>query len=195
MIRLTFPQVLAVLHSTRRIDPDKTSAFLARVKHLKRLGFPPGSNTGSGKPVGYTVEQLFQLVIAFELIGSGMPPQRAIQIILSDWKRIRGWIRMAVNPPSPGRTLYFVTNVDALREMSTEGVSDAVRGWEMIHRVFDHALLEHFAHYPGGKSVSNATKLVGEVCELLSRQNIASTAEIHAELENWQATDGHDQKA
>lgn len=192
LVKLGLPDVLAVLHSTRRIHPDKAGMFLARVKHLRRLGFPEGANTGSGKHVEYSLEQTFQLVIAFELIGAGLPPQRAIQITMSDWPRIRGWIAMAAEPPTPDRRIYFVTMVDALRDMSVEGASHDVRTWEMVHRVFDKDLLAHIALYPGAKSVFDATGLVGQVTEQLERRAVTTNLALRGEFSRWRSTGGND---
>lgn len=71
-------EVFAALHM---IAPDKRGAFQARMRHLQRLGFPPGTNTGRGRPAEYGFDQALLLALVFELNELGVSPERAIGIL------------------------------------------------------------------------------------------------------------------
>lgn len=73
---------LAQLHD---VSPSKRSAFAARLKHLQKIGFPIGTNTGKGRPAAYTFEATCQLLVAFELMQFGMIPVQAISYVNRNW--------------------------------------------------------------------------------------------------------------
>lgn len=70
--------LLADLHD---VSPKRLPALRARLKHLKRLGFPAGVNTGRGRPADYNAASVLQLMLALELVEIGLTPERAINLI------------------------------------------------------------------------------------------------------------------
>jgi hypothetical protein len=61
-----------------RVSADKRVAMLGRLKHLQRLGWPPGSNLGKGRRVKYQADQTLLVAWALELIQLGFTPERAV---------------------------------------------------------------------------------------------------------------------
>ena len=72
--------LLAELHS---VPEDRLTALRGRLQHLQKLGFPPGINTGRGKPAEYFPGQLILLLIGVELMALGIPPERAARALLA----------------------------------------------------------------------------------------------------------------
>jgi hypothetical protein len=85
-------QVEALVMSLHDIAPEHEIAFMGRVKHLNRLGFPRGISAGRGTPIKYDADQLFQVLAAFELAQLGASPQRAVQLLEECWSRVRNII-------------------------------------------------------------------------------------------------------
>lgn len=80
-LRFNFGQVERALALTYNIPDDKRSAFASRLKHLQKLGFPPGINTGRGVAATYNAAHLYLLGLALELSQLGLNPERATRVI------------------------------------------------------------------------------------------------------------------
>lgn len=131
-VSLTYAQVETALAGMNRIADDKRIAFKARLKHLQRLGFPPGSNTGTGKRVAYSYMTYIQMVVAVELMQSGIAPARIVRIIEGNWGNMEPDVLFALTPESlwdrfsPPVTseraqFAWVLSLEALRDLSEEG--------------------------------------------------------------------------
>jgi hypothetical protein len=83
-MRLSFAHVEQVLALAHEIRDDKRAAFAARLKHLQRLGFPPGVNTGRGVAATYDIGHLFLLGLALELNQLGLTPERAADVLMNN---------------------------------------------------------------------------------------------------------------
>jgi hypothetical protein len=128
---LTFnhSQVVDVLCHLNQIANDKRATFQARLKHLQRLKFPEGVNTGKGKPAQYKFSHLMQMVIAIELIQAGMTPQVAADLVDANWHGIRQTIYLATAQPNedasfaPPNVIDFlwIATPESLRSLTVEG--------------------------------------------------------------------------
>jgi hypothetical protein len=132
-VELAYADVEGVLARLNRIADEKRTAFRARLKHLQRLGFPAGANTGTGKRAVYDADMLFQLVMAVELIQCGLPPKLIVSVLTHNWTATQHGLlfamvsddlfeRMAPFFKSPD--LAWIIEPEALRELSTEGVGE-----------------------------------------------------------------------
>jgi len=72
---------IAVLHD---VPAERRSAFSHRLKHLQRLGFPKGINTGRGKAATYLPEHVFQMAVAVELLQFGFTPDPAARTVTAN---------------------------------------------------------------------------------------------------------------
>ena len=86
---LGFSEVEAALAELHDVLPERRSAFRARIKHLQKLGFPAGLNTGKGTRAVYTLEAIAKLVAAFEFMQFGMMPATAVNLIETNWSFFR----------------------------------------------------------------------------------------------------------
>lgn len=80
-MNLSYADAVQILIGRHCIAADRQGAFKARLKHLQRLGFPAGVNTGKGRRAVYDWLQIIELNLAFELIGFGLPPELAVDIV------------------------------------------------------------------------------------------------------------------
>lgn len=80
-MQLKTPKVADVLMALHSIPERKRVAFVARIKHFQRLGFPAGTNTGRGRAAPCGPSQLIDLLIAFEMAEVGIEPERAVKIL------------------------------------------------------------------------------------------------------------------
>lgn len=132
-VELAYADVERVLARLNRIADDKRTAFKARLKHLQRLGFPTGANTGTGKRAIYDADMLFQLVLALELIQCGLPPKLIVTVLNDNWEATQHGLLFAMvsdelfeklAPFFLSPDLAWIIQPEALRELSTEGVGE-----------------------------------------------------------------------
>lgn len=74
----------------------QASAVGSRFRYFQRLRFPSGTNTGRGRPATYELDQMLQILLAFELLEAGLTPQRVVRTVRTNWPRLRmallvGW--------------------------------------------------------------------------------------------------------
>lgn len=81
VFHLTREQLQALMMRLHRVDADRRIAMMGRLKHLQRLGWPPGSNTGKGKRVKYTADQVVQVGLALEMIQLGLTPEITVSTL------------------------------------------------------------------------------------------------------------------
>lgn len=83
-----YAYVEAVLAAHYRVRDDRRSAFGYRLKHLQKLGFPRGTNTGRGRAALYEGHHLFLLGIAVELNQLGLLPERTVRILEAEFHTV-----------------------------------------------------------------------------------------------------------
>lgn len=147
-LRLQYGQVEAILAFLNNIAEDKRVAFQGRLKHLQRLGFPEGINTGKGKAATYTFGHLMQMVLALEFLQSGLTPQLAVDFVNRSWVVLVGSIHLAAKKPSEEDNEWlWIIHPEALRPLSTsENTPDTLHP---IHFVMLKDLSTHLEFSPG----------------------------------------------
>ncbi|ESZ17687.1 hypothetical protein X735_09820 [Mesorhizobium sp. L2C085B000] len=86
---LTYAAAEAVLAGMFDLDAKvREKAFRARLKHLKRLGVPLGSNPGRGTKIWYHDEQVYQWAFCLELAEFGIDPTSVVGFIRDSWADI-----------------------------------------------------------------------------------------------------------
>ncbi|ESY20390.1 hypothetical protein [Mesorhizobium sp. LNJC391B00] len=86
---LTYAAAEAVLAGMYGLGSEiQGKAFRARLKHLKRLGVPLGSNPGRGTKIWYHDEQIFQWAFCLELAEFGIDPTTVVTFIREAWPDI-----------------------------------------------------------------------------------------------------------
>lgn len=92
-----FSQVDDALAKVHTIVPEKRSAFSNRLKHLQKLGFPGGINTGRGRAAEYRGHHIFLLGVALQLIELGLNPERAIRVVEENLQPITAAARLCLS--------------------------------------------------------------------------------------------------
>ncbi|BAI95822.1 hypothetical protein Sj15T_01610 [Sphingobium sp. TA15] len=78
---LTQAGLLRLLSHLHEVADDKQTALRGRLQHFQRLKFPPGVNTGRGKPAAYGAGSLVALSVAFEMLQLGMSPEAIVALL------------------------------------------------------------------------------------------------------------------
>jgi hypothetical protein len=97
-VAYSFGDIEKALATVHHIAPNKRSAFANRLKHLQRLGFPPGINTGRGRAADYQAEHVVLLALALELLSFGYTPERAAAAILDSLAELARGVDALTNP-------------------------------------------------------------------------------------------------
>ncbi len=144
-----------------RVASDKRVAFRSRIKHFQRLRFPDGTNTGKGKPAAFSFSQYMQLLLAFELVQSGLSPTTAAMVVGEWWINFyKAFARTMVDDDNvlsdpeefTCRDLMFMIYFDAMWQLANEGeVSDRSQYWGMVKivapdQIGDTISSEEFVH-------------------------------------------------
>lgn len=83
---LRYPEVEALLAELHQVAPTGRVALMGRIKNLQRKGWPPGTNSGRGKPADYGSLATVELLLAFELSVLRIPPEHAVEVLQSvEW--------------------------------------------------------------------------------------------------------------
>lgn len=128
----SFGQIEELLALAHRIDPAKRTAFQGRLKHLQRWEFPTGEKPGKGKAIRYSVEHLYMMVLALELIQSGMPPKLSADLVRDNWRELCVTTYLNLYSDQERKRLggdeaddwCWLFRPEALREISVEGFSE-----------------------------------------------------------------------
>jgi hypothetical protein len=87
---LRYPEVEALLAELHQVAPTGRVALMGRIKNLQRKGWPPGTNSGRGKPADYSSGAVIELLLAFELAALRIPPEQAVTILRNlDWSEAK----------------------------------------------------------------------------------------------------------
>lgn len=116
-MQFSYAQIDEALATAHGIPDHKRSAFLARIKHLQKLGFPPGVNTGRGRAAVYGIGQAFLLALGLELIQLGTNPERAINSIHRCIADVcHGVLIWADEAPKDSNQIFYVLAPAAISE-------------------------------------------------------------------------------
>lgn len=108
-------QVEKLLRDGLEIDEENRSTFKSRIKHLQRMQFPPGTNTGKGKKFDYGWSQIIQYIVVFDLIDQGLSPEIAVSLVVESESKIeRGAITFARMLSSSDNAYEMVSNMKSI---------------------------------------------------------------------------------
>lgn len=83
----TFGQLESLLAIYIGIDPEKRTAFQARLKNFHRLGYPADLKTVKGRPTIYHPRHTIRMALALQLSQMGLPPERCVKL-LTDFEHV-----------------------------------------------------------------------------------------------------------
>ncbi|WP_221795699.1 hypothetical protein [Aquisediminimonas sediminicola] len=191
-MELTFAQVERALALTYNIADDKRTAFSARLKHLQKLKFPPGINTGRGRAATYNVGHLFLMGVVLELNQLGLNPERATFVINDDMRAVAQAAAMAARagPPQNGYENPVLLYLDPA--CLSDLMIDSPRGDRAASSFFYAGLglaMESFSSWlkQGMTRIAffSVSALIYDLASYLSPQTETTKQDFYAELQAW----------
>lgn len=180
----------ALFASINAIRPDKRIAFKARLKHLQRLGFPPGVNTGTGRSANYGAGEIYQLGIALELLQLGLSPERAVRLVSGNIEVLKNAGRTALAElinQSKDYAMFLIFDPSGLAELSEQMAEDEA-SWTLTYGgpAKIRELLPIFIEEARRASIMNVSLLIDGVRDTLEAQHSREAADTFvADLEDW----------
>jgi hypothetical protein len=146
---LSYGVVEGLLAWMFEVTDEARNPFRARLKLMKRLGFPGGVNTGRGRHVVYGAPQLLALAIAVDLIPVTDSTEQAVAIVRNNEKVIRRACRLALSAGLSGEPVFLIFEASAgaagdgnFQAATTEEVTATLRGtWRTVSTVNLTALI------------------------------------------------------
>lgn len=89
---ITLKELREKLAKELGIAPTARGAFEGRIQHFQRLGFPAGTNTGSGHRAIYSPSDVDRLRRALALNIAGVMPSAAISLVDSRGMRVGDYL-------------------------------------------------------------------------------------------------------
>lgn len=173
-----YGEVEAALSALADVSTEKRIAFRARLKHLQRLGFPSGINTGSGKKADYDVATLTMMAVATAMMDIGLAPERIVKLG-TEWSWVSNALRYAV---TNSERVFLVIYPIALAPLRSDpGAYESplpLTATELARRLAA----------PGGDdrpfAVIDLTRLIGRLKEVLP-----ANLDIRGEIAAWRVDD------
>jgi len=113
--RVPYFAMEAVIGGLHGIYAEQAAALRSRLKYLQRIGLP-ADRPKRGTKTGYAVEDMLQLVLAFELLACGLAPLRAARAVLTNWR----FNRSAFARAARGERVFLSMHPRALLELVDE---------------------------------------------------------------------------
>ncbi|MFC3786706.1 hypothetical protein GGR90_002746 [Sphingopyxis italica] len=192
----TFGQIEEILAAVHHIAPERRVAFQGRLKHFQRENFPTGQKPGKGKALKYGADHLFKMVIAMELVQSGMTPKLVVQIVEHNWSLLQTTTYLSTGSREERRAAggdeedwCWLIRPEAMRELTVEGIGEYDQYEAVMPAKTDDLgkyLGEGFGAATGSPwrtLVINAGSLVRGVLGVIDlKMNLASAGDIKADL-------------
>ena len=83
--RIAKKALVASLEHTHRMPTTARTKLETRLMVLARTAFPEGVRAGRGFRGGYSVDQFWQIILAFQMIEIGVPVHRIAQMVNESW--------------------------------------------------------------------------------------------------------------
>lgn len=113
---------MALMHS---IADNKRRAFVGRLQHLQKRGFPEGINTGRGRAARYEPHHVLLISMVLQLNELGIPPDKSIRLVNDGIGAIAGGVMetMVPTPADLTETIYCHVPPAGLEELSSREIS------------------------------------------------------------------------
>lgn len=201
-LALTYAQIESLLADLHQIREHRITALRARLKHFKRLNFPPGVNTGRGRRAEYGPGQLASLSLAFQLLELGFAPERA-KIFLA---RIRDIVAHAVRLAAHGLMLpdseeeldiFLCLDPKALMslegdKLAAENISDDTAFWSDSKALAEGLVDQDFPFVR--RSMINISSLLRYWALHLESAGVVERSELYGAMREWALDAEHDQR-
>ncbi len=193
-----------VLGARHGMWPERKIAFRGRLEHLRRLGCPPGLNTGKGRPAVFGWKQFIELSLALDFINLGMTPEHASRVIKDHQTSLKdALVSLPVRLGSRedlrqaaqiekwpiDRTLFLLVGVNALAALETPGSADTPGLGIVEGRLINVWLRGASAHQSANVVVDLGTR-IANLLLLTSRWGKRNVADITNDFFDWAEGNG-----
>ena len=187
-----FSMVEAVLAKLHDIEDGQRSAFANRIKHMQRLGYPSGTNTGRGKAAVYSARQLYLIGFALELAQLGLATDAAIPLMQDNMETVARAtveaLQARFKPTSPPIFIYFdPARLDPLMTSPGGGMMSIRGKFRYSSREFGDLLLSG----TGAErrfTVLAVNKLIEDVEGALTTYDLDAGSDFLEDLADWSRT-------
>ena len=174
-LRLSYAVMERVIAGMHSVGEDQHSALRGRMKYFQRMGFP-ADRPKRGARTGYSLEDLLQLVLAFELLECGVAPVRAARAARTNWQFNRGAFARAAQ----GARSFLAMHPRALVELvdlsadAGDPVADpfGTLGPEDVGEWAQRPFVERNAHAERSVLLVDVTRLLSVMWPLLGEHGV-----------------------
>jgi hypothetical protein len=176
-------RLVARLHG---VGEERLTALRGRLQHLQKLGFPPGVNTGRGRPAEYGPSQVLMLILILEFMAVGLAPERAVRLLRQRESEVKKATRLAL----PGLLTEKVEAVFLRLEPAALFDEDPAFGYATAAKLDE--FLRISTHLTGFTRhvLINLTALLRHLVEWAADRSLGTEEEFVQSLENWTTTPG-----
>ncbi len=176
-------RLIARLHG---VGEERLTALRGRLQHLQKLGFPPGVNTGRGRPAEYGPNQVLMLILILEFMAVGLAPERAVRLLRLRESEVKKATRLALN----GLLTEDVEAVFVRLEPAALFDEDPAFGYATAEKLDE--FLRISTHLTGFTRhvLINLTGLLRHLVEWAADRSLGTEEEFVQSLENWATTPG-----
>jgi len=179
-MQLSYSEIVRILMDMHDIARDSEGAFRARLRHFQRLGFPPGTNTGRGRPAPYRAEHVFLMTVVLELTEFGFSPDRATRYTFNSVEHLAEGVFMFLDGEND-ESVWCSLAANALADL-TPGADEK----EYMHCFAFHRLLVSLSM--GQKNLRrialfSVSGLIEQIANLLPGED--RVAEFRSDLREW----------
>lgn len=193
---LTQAGLLRLLTHLHQVADDRQTALRGRLQHFQRLKFPPGVNTGRGKPAAYGAGSLVSLGVAFEMLQLGMLPEAIVALL----RHYSGALPMAAGYAGhllSGKygkidipdyhVIFFDPAALANLQGTKSGISDGDRQFYMNLATFRGCKIRELSDefWVSRLSLVNTTTLIFRIADYLQENHGVSAADFSNALIWW----------
>lgn len=171
-------QLVAGLHG---VGEERLTALRGRLQHLQKLGFPPGVNTGRGRPAEYGPGQVLTLILALEFIAVGITPERAVRVLRHKEVEVRAATRLALTQllKEEGEAVFVRLEPAALFDEDPGFGYTTAKKLEEFLRISTH--LTGFTRHV----LVNLTALLRHLVEWAAERRLAERGDFAEALKTW----------
>lgn len=87
-VELPFSKAIDAMMAACQVAPEAKGAFIARVRHLQRLGLPPRGGAPANARLTYGLAEIAAVATAFRLMAAFLLPTLAARYVLERWTDI-----------------------------------------------------------------------------------------------------------
>ena len=187
--------VVTAVTASLGLDQSDESMIATRLLMFTRLGFPAGSSVGRGYRGGYTPDQFWKLILAFQLLEMGVALSRAIAMVNESWDL--AYLAISHSLPDhgdPDRSFVWLAAPAGLQEPNLDRDGPENGSWNrpILTMSFEHgqsaigiAELANVRKY----TVINARIIVQDALEALALpESGIGAAALDAAMREWAST-------